>query len=477
MTTKTTTFQVGDKVVVREDLMEHKTYGGRDGATNTAVDDMLALKGKVVTISSIRNGQYRIEEGQYNWTEGMFAGALVTKDFYDIGDKVLVRDDLVDGKIYGNASFEDGMSPLLGQVATIKEVDGDSDYQLEGSIYYYWTNDMIVGSIVSLDKLSKEEEEEKVEVSEVEETKIKTTPIDDVHDLTEGDKVLIRTDLETGDYYGTTIYSEMLEHQGKVATIEYIYGDEDVDLDVDEEENFWNVEMFVGKVVEDETELKTEEDADDEFDEDDFLFFTDETVDEGLVDSFEEVEEEVKEEVAEPVMKYKVGDKVKIRTDLIVDSPFAGKSKIYSNEEGRPNGEDIVSIRMLEYQGKELEIAQITPNNKYSLKGAEGVERYVFVDEMIEGLVVPKISETHTVNQMATFGLHVERVIFSEPATIMFYRVPDINLSTGLVEGMSSTKKVVAKCSPEDTFDKQQGMSVCLLRAMRKEADKQLAKI
>lgn len=65
---------------------------------------------------------------------------------YKVGDKVRVRSDLEVGKIYGNAPLTSLMLPLLGKVATIKELEYGR-YILkedETGIDYWWTDEMFV---------------------------------------------------------------------------------------------------------------------------------------------------------------------------------------------------------------------------------------------------------------------------------------------------------------------------------------------
>ena len=65
-------FKVGDKVRVRNDLVEDKDYYmANRSESNTVVDIMLSLRGKVVTIKSV-SPQYRIEECGFYWTDEMF---------------------------------------------------------------------------------------------------------------------------------------------------------------------------------------------------------------------------------------------------------------------------------------------------------------------------------------------------------------------------------------------------------------------
>lgn len=74
-------YKVGDKVVVREDLRRNREYSMESDIdnSNTATDEMVKLRGKVVTITDVsENGQYVInnQEGRFSflWTDEMFKG-------------------------------------------------------------------------------------------------------------------------------------------------------------------------------------------------------------------------------------------------------------------------------------------------------------------------------------------------------------------------------------------------------------------
>ncbi len=73
-------YQIGDKVIVREDLVEGMNYRMEDGVSNSATFDMCTLRGKVVEISGYARGQYLVSSGEkvdmwnYRWTDGMFSG-------------------------------------------------------------------------------------------------------------------------------------------------------------------------------------------------------------------------------------------------------------------------------------------------------------------------------------------------------------------------------------------------------------------
>lgn len=62
-------YKVGDKVRVRSDLKNTVLYGGL-----YAVDKM--LKKKIVTITSVHDGYYKVVEDDYKWTDGMLEGLV-----------------------------------------------------------------------------------------------------------------------------------------------------------------------------------------------------------------------------------------------------------------------------------------------------------------------------------------------------------------------------------------------------------------
>lgn len=76
-------FKVGDKVKVREDLIEGKTYG-----SDMFVDTMNKFKGRVVTIKEVTatcyGNKYRIKEGGYSWSELMLRPYIETDNKVEI---------------------------------------------------------------------------------------------------------------------------------------------------------------------------------------------------------------------------------------------------------------------------------------------------------------------------------------------------------------------------------------------------------
>lgn len=59
-------YKVGDRVRVRRDLEENKTYGGWN-----ALENMVKMRGEIVTIRRVRSSGYELEENNLMWTDEM----------------------------------------------------------------------------------------------------------------------------------------------------------------------------------------------------------------------------------------------------------------------------------------------------------------------------------------------------------------------------------------------------------------------
>ena len=64
-------YKVGDKVRVRRDLEEGETYGGWN-----ALEDMVKMRGEIVTIRRVRSSAYELEENNLMWTDEMLDGLV-----------------------------------------------------------------------------------------------------------------------------------------------------------------------------------------------------------------------------------------------------------------------------------------------------------------------------------------------------------------------------------------------------------------
>lgn len=71
---------------------------------------------------------------------------------YKVGDKVRVRNDLIENKEYGGYSFVQKMKSLMGGIVTIKEILSKS-YGIE-EMGYYWTDEMLEPIGYNKDKVS-----------------------------------------------------------------------------------------------------------------------------------------------------------------------------------------------------------------------------------------------------------------------------------------------------------------------------------
>ena len=80
---------------------------------------------------------------------------------YKIGDKVLVRPDLIEGRKYGDEVVMSDMLYFKGKIVTIEHVDHPNHYRIkEDPDQWYWTDEMFS---------EKESEEIKSDLEEIEE--------------------------------------------------------------------------------------------------------------------------------------------------------------------------------------------------------------------------------------------------------------------------------------------------------------------
>lgn len=153
-------------------------------------------------------------------------------------------------------------------------------------------------------------------------------------------------------------------------------------------------------------------------------------------------------------MKLKVGDTIKVRPDL---------------KRGERYGLPYVIREMLELAGTTSKITAV--NEAYKAYIIEG-NHYFWTDEMLE-LVAVSTPEYEVFDQVHAFVTTIERVIYKEPATIVFYS-QDIYTKDGQPITKGKTRKMVTKCLPEDTYDKKKGLKIALLKITRKESDRLL---
>lgn len=88
-------YSVGDRVVVRNDLVEFQVYSSENGEFHDSVtSDMYRLRGTVVTIRQCNHetGKYRINESVFNWVDEMFDGLEYDRSVEE-HDQMMVWDD------------------------------------------------------------------------------------------------------------------------------------------------------------------------------------------------------------------------------------------------------------------------------------------------------------------------------------------------------------------------------------------------
>lgn len=122
---------------------------------------------------------------------------------------------------------------------------------------------------------------------------------------------------------------------------------------------------------------------------------------------------------------FKVGQEVKIRKDLKIEKRY---------------GDDIVVDDMLEFCGKVVKVTQVN-----SIGFRIGGSSYNWTPEMVETI----ISQPQPTEKEPAKSTDNMRVIFNDRATILF----------------KDGKKFVAKCEPDDEFDKEKGLYVCLAKS------------
>ena len=129
-------------------------------------------------------------------------------------------------------------------------------------------------------------------------------------------------------------------------------------------------------------------------------------------------------------MKYKIGDKVRVRDDLRLE-------EVYKMDNGTDY--DSVVFEMLKLKGKEATILTYTDSSKYLISEDGGC--WNWTDEMFLGLAVsrPKI------------------VITTDGKTT----------TAKMYKGKKLLKAAESRCSPEDTFDFAVGAKIAFDRLMK----------
>lgn len=176
-------------------------------------------------------------------------------------------------------------------------------------------------------------------------------------------------------------------------------------------------------------------------------------------------------------MKYKVGDKVRVRDDLVVD-------KVYFMEDREIH--NIFANGMKKYRGNVYKISKVTKSNGYMLEYC-GV--WKFTDEMLEPACKFKIGDVVIGNDKAdkeyfvTKKGYIGKVTDNDGKNIcldnMYWVDPEcfdicIDKIVITTDGKTTTAKMyngkdgvetaIARCSPDDEFDFATGAKIALDR-------------
>ena len=144
-------YKIGDVVRIKDDLQAGKKYGGC-----VALIGMLKFRGKIDTIENIdRDGDFYLSDNDnaYVWNKDMVEPIGLKDDLkeemkeknnmgYEIGDVVMVKENLQEGEKYGECNVIKDMLKFRGVVDVIKSIDIDGDFHLENNPYI-WSKDML----------------------------------------------------------------------------------------------------------------------------------------------------------------------------------------------------------------------------------------------------------------------------------------------------------------------------------------------
>lgn len=155
-------------------------------------------------------------------------------------------------------------------------------------------------------------------------------------------------------------------------------------------------------------------------------------------------------------MKYRVLDSVRIHPDL---------------KAGKTYGHLYVNTDMSSLAGTTHTVTAVNNSIKYyEISGSE----FFWTDEMFE-VVVSSAPEYEMLGQVRAFVTTLEKVIYKEPATIVFYSQDNYD-EYGKVIAKGKTRKMVTRCHPDDVYDKKRGLDLAVHKIIRKEADRLIQK-
>ena len=174
-------FKVGDVVRFRNDLFAGMSMVSEEGKSLGILSSMSDYAGQEATITDITGPTYTVDTNRFCWYAGAFEDKTIdksisdeekeikTKPPFEVGDKVLVREDLEKGKFYNNVSTSDYdavtefMLDLCGRVCTIEKKVCDKYKLVEDARNYSWTEEMFMLDEYPSEKAKEQSKEEEKE--------------------------------------------------------------------------------------------------------------------------------------------------------------------------------------------------------------------------------------------------------------------------------------------------------------------------
>jgi len=353
----------GMKVKLRSDLKNGEDYG-KDCYVNGMVEP-----GTTVTVSRIcLNGKIRLEEDRlFNYTVEMFENLvpLNSKDSeaeddgtFTVGDKVMFRKDLKKYNRYGGITYLKDM-PDPGTVTTIASIEKSAVgplYTVNGSLYTF-TGDFFT-------KLSDEKPVSKSMCEAISDEKpiSKEKPAGIENYLKVGDVVKIREDLTDGPHgkAGVSYKSGLMIAPGRTAKITSVrkdFEDGEIRFTLDKDKrDFWYVC--------------------DMFDLDYVLSRNPRLVEEVPVLDPPTVRED---EVKPATLNVKVGDIVRLRSDLKVEEWYGSKT---------------FTRTMSQNTGKPVQVKKIYSDGSFEIEGDE--LKFLYTPEMIASMEAKLSTKTES---------------------------------------------------------------------------------
>ncbi len=143
-------YKVGDRVRVRRDLEENKTYGGWD-----ALEDMVKMRGEIVTIKRVRSSAYELEEKGLMWTDEMFEGLV--EDELTAEEAIRLKCEMCDGRFCNDCKLSSRNNGMGVKCNVLGKNHPERYIEILKQFKKYYEKKEIETEIVDLIRIMKEE--------------------------------------------------------------------------------------------------------------------------------------------------------------------------------------------------------------------------------------------------------------------------------------------------------------------------------